>query len=188
MVASLAKKWTNLFFTDPGIGEIFRKHFISTKLQMNQTSLQLQLKLAKYFENNFEITSYPTYLFFDANGKVVHKFVGAVDTAGFIMEAKNAMNPDAQFYTMIENFKSGKLDGTKLKDIAMKLKFARKQELANFAAVQYFVRLPKADRWNDQNILSVWSYFPQSLELQKHVAEYIKELPSNKYTKKPIGF
>ena len=57
-------------FTDGEIGNYFNQHFISMKLDMEKGEGP---KLAR----GWGIRAYPTLLFFDANGKEIHRDMGA---------------------------------------------------------------------------------------------------------------
>src|SRR5215468_4815310 len=60
------------------VGEVYNKDFISVKLQMDKTTnddeqTKRWYKTAKTFNENYSISSLPTFLFFDENGNPLHK-------------------------------------------------------------------------------------------------------------------
>ncbi len=118
------KRMNQIVFKDSAIGD-FCKKFYFHQSAMDKTNSQADPKLAAKLEKEYEIRSYPTYLFFDQNGKVVHKFVGATKASAFLAEAKNAMNSETQYYTMIDNFRSGNLVASKLKRFGISVKILR---------------------------------------------------------------
>ncbi len=63
-------------FKDSVVANFLNNRFVSFKVQMDQTASQTHPELATTLKNEYEVTAYPTYLFFDQNGKAVHKVVG----------------------------------------------------------------------------------------------------------------
>ena len=58
----------------------------------------------------YNVKAFPTLLFINAIGKVLHTKVGYADTAGFIAEAKAANDPTKQFWYIEKQYKDGKRD------------------------------------------------------------------------------
>lgn len=75
---AMAKK----VFTEPKVGDFYNKSFINIKLDGEKEG-------AKLYEK-YNVQSYPTYLFIDGDGKLVHKIEGAVTAAQFIEEGEKA--------------------------------------------------------------------------------------------------
>ena len=106
-------KFMNQFvFTQRTVGEYFNEHFINVTLQMDQTGVdpadvRQSYALAKRITRDYGVTSYPTYLFFDSLGVVVHRVVGSTGADGnvFIKQASNAFTPDSQYYALINLYK-----------------------------------------------------------------------------------
>ena len=99
-------------FTQKAVGDYINTHFISFALQMDQTGLdpnevQRNYSLAKEIARDFGVDSFPTYLFFDSSGTVMHRVVGATGKDGdiFIKKASNAFIPDSQYYSLINLYK-----------------------------------------------------------------------------------
>lgn len=59
-------------FTDPEVGDYFNKHFISWKIDAEKEEEDLV--------NAVNLEAYPTLVFFNPNGDVLYKHVGAMDT------------------------------------------------------------------------------------------------------------
>jgi hypothetical protein len=64
------------------------------------------LVLAKEYNVKF----YPTFIFVDGNGKLVHRGCGSQPLKSFMELANNALNPDKQLISLEEKFNSGKRD------------------------------------------------------------------------------
>ncbi|MCS6905524.1 MAG: thioredoxin family protein [Bacteroidia bacterium] len=78
-------------FKDPQVGEFFNKNFISYKMDMEKGE-------GPEFARKHQVRFYPTYLFFDPAGNLVHRSGGAKEGPKFIEDAKDALDPNKQFY------------------------------------------------------------------------------------------
>ncbi|MEC3907100.1 thioredoxin domain-containing protein [Tamlana sp. 2201CG12-4] len=90
-------------FTQKEVGEYLNTNFVSVKMDMEKGE---GIQLAKMYN----VQAYPTLLFMDANGKVLHTKVGGLDTEDFIAEAKIANDPTRQFWYIEKQYKEGKRD------------------------------------------------------------------------------
>lgn len=80
-------------YTDESVASYYNDNFINVKFDMEAGE---GIKLAE----EFGITAYPTLLFFTAEGKLIHKNVGALKVPDFIDLGKDATNPDKQYFTL----------------------------------------------------------------------------------------
>jgi thioredoxin-related protein len=96
--------------------DFFNKNFISVSIQFDLTSKDSKEIKARYVDANnikkmYEVSSYPTYLFFNPEGHLVHKIIGAsFDPKEFILKAKLALDPKSQYVTLKEQYQKGKRD------------------------------------------------------------------------------
>lgn len=80
-------------FTQKKVGDFFNENFINVKVQMDSTKndtdeIKRWYDDAKAISAQYKIDSYPTYLFFNPQGELVQKNIGATDTADeFINQA-----------------------------------------------------------------------------------------------------
>jgi len=95
-------------FPDSSVGAFMNSNFVNVAIQMDRKPTDAELirrwyNDARSIEVNYSITSYPTYLFFNPDGEVVHRIVGATggEPSNFIVKAKDALLPDSQYYTRI---------------------------------------------------------------------------------------
>ncbi len=105
------------------VGNAYNEGYISVKLQMDKTerdndTIKSWYKTVSQFESNYTINAYPTFLFFDSSGKLLHKVVGRKSSAYFIQLAADAQNPEKQYYNVLKNFRPGKLETAELKGLA----------------------------------------------------------------------
>jgi thiol-disulfide isomerase/thioredoxin len=96
-------------FTSIEVGKFYNANFINVKMDMEAgEGIQLSEELG--------ITSYPTLFFINGDGKVVHKTIGAMESADFIALGKAAVNPEKQYYTIKEKAIGGKLSPSAFHD------------------------------------------------------------------------
>ncbi|HEY2649702.1 MAG TPA: hypothetical protein VGI38_10930, partial [Puia sp.] len=90
--------------------------YICVGMQIDSTgqdpeSVKLRYRDARMIEASYNIRAYPTFLYFNPDGRLVHRTEGSTrNAAEFILNTKNAMNPETQYFTMIEKFRSGGRD------------------------------------------------------------------------------
>lgn len=97
------------------VGEYFNAHFISIKVQMDSSMKDDQHLINWYFDANtirqmYQVKSYPSYLFFSPDGKIVHRGTGALNDEQLITIAKNAMDTNYQYYKLLEKYTEGKIE------------------------------------------------------------------------------
>lgn len=78
-------KWMDAnVFTDPAVGEYFNTHFINYKFDMEKGE-------GPEFAKKYNVRAYPTFLFINAAGEVVHSIRGSRQPGQLIDEGKNAL-------------------------------------------------------------------------------------------------
>lgn len=78
------KKMANEVFTDPEVGKLYNKYFVSIKLDMESPE-------GKKYQKKFKIDGYPTLLYMDSNCGVILRKLGARSVPDFIKLAQNAL-------------------------------------------------------------------------------------------------
>ncbi len=73
-------------FPDSSVGEYFNANFINSKFDMEKDE-------GPSIAARYGIRAYPTLLWIDGAGNVVHKLVGGTDVAGLIAQGKKAIDP-----------------------------------------------------------------------------------------------
>lgn len=96
-------------FTDAEVGKFFNDAFINVKMDMEKgEGIELSY--------TYGVMAYPTLLFIDGDGEVVHKSVGGLDVLDFIKLGIDAMDPKKQFYTLKKSGMAGTLSPTAFHD------------------------------------------------------------------------
>lgn len=90
-------------FPQSSVGEFFNKNFINVAVQFDITKkdnpdVKRWYKDAAQLKKEYKINSFPTYLFFNPQGELVHSVYDASATAEvFITKAKQALDPKIQY-------------------------------------------------------------------------------------------
>lgn len=135
-------KYMDSVYTSEKLGTFINDKFVSVKVQMDSTTEDNQRVRSwyndvKYFSKEYKIGSYPSLLFFDQSGLLVHKTVGAMTDSSLLMLATNVLNPSNQFYSKLNLYRAGKLayeDMPALVKMAMRL---NEVSAANGIAMDY---------------------------------------------------
>lgn len=142
-------------YPDKTVGDYFNDHFISLKLQMDKTptdaaAVKNWYYTAGMFTRNYSINAFPTFMFFDPDGKPAHKVSGSEDAKNFIQTGKEAQDAGKQYYAILNNFQPGKLDTAEEKGLARSFSFSDKV-LARKITLDYLTRIPKKQLSNPDN-------------------------------------
>jgi len=129
-------------YSNNSVSACVDSHFLSVKVQMDTTSLdskeiQSWYSDAHAIQQDYKVTSLPTYLFFSPDGKIVHQGSGACNREDFISLVRNACNPDKQYFTLLEKYKSGSADIRLLPYLARMAKNLKEVDVANSVARFY---------------------------------------------------
>lgn len=101
------KVMENTVFTDAIIGTLANEKFLSIQVQFDEDKNADQLKKewlsqSEVFIKEYNITGYPSILFFSPNGELVHKAVGMIGVPAFADVLNNVTNQDKQFYPLLK--------------------------------------------------------------------------------------
>jgi thioredoxin-related protein len=128
-------------FPREDVGAYFNANYISYSLDMEKGE---GIELAK----KYNVRAYPTHLWFDSDGNIVHRTVGggAGDdfAKNFIQDAKDARDPNKQLYTAKRRFEKGERDKEMLYNLALG-SYSASMEEAEYFALEYIRSLNDAD-------------------------------------------
>jgi thioredoxin-related protein len=83
------KKMKEQVFTDSAVADFYNSHFVCIKKDMEAGE-------GAALHSRFNITSFPTFIFFDSNGTTLYRMGGEFTPPTFIAQGNNALNPDKQ--------------------------------------------------------------------------------------------
>lgn len=162
-------------FPQKSVGDYYNSHFVNAKIDMEKGE---GIELAK----KYNVKAFPTYLFVDGNGEVVHRTLGYVEENDFIQFAKDAGDPNKRLVALKQKFENGEKDPEFLKNLAG-LTMYNDAEFAARVLDRYFSEKPEFDRDDVQMLLSA----TQSTESPLYKtfvgkkAEITKILPAERY-------
>ncbi len=168
------------------VGITYNKDFISVRLQMDQTAADNDTIKGWYstvtnIQTLYTVHAYPTFLFFDSEGKPVHRITGAMAASAFIHLALDVQDPNKQYYRVLKNFEPGKLDTAEEKGLAHLLA-STDNVLAGKIAADYLNRKPRqqlAD-WSNGQLMVNFQDNPQVLNI---AVEYIRSFGESNFSK-----
>ncbi|MCA6067690.1 thioredoxin family protein [Chryseobacterium sp. RG1] len=157
------------------VGDYYNTHFVNAKIDMEKGE---GIELAK----KYNVKAYPTYLFVDGNGEIVHRTLGYVEEKDFIQFAKDAEDPSKRLTALKQKFESGEKDPEFLKNLAG-LTIYNDTEFAGKVLERYFAGKTELDRDDVQMLLSgaQTTDSPLYKVFQSKKAEIIKVVPAERY-------
>jgi thioredoxin-related protein/dienelactone hydrolase len=144
------------------IGNVVNEKFISIKLQFDSTggdneTTRRWYEQAKKFINDYKVSAFPSYLFFDQNGEVVHKEIGYRNEKDFLQLVEGALDTAKQIYTRINRYSNGPKDYPAMPELVASVRTILKDKnLASLIAQDYLhnylYRLPEDQILKKENI------------------------------------
>jgi thioredoxin-related protein len=106
------KYMTKNIFPQKAVGEFLNQHFINVKFQLDTAANDDAAAKAQYADaaliaTQYKVRAYPTYLFFNPEGELVHRELGSSEAPAFIAKAANALDPEKQYYTLVRRYEAG---------------------------------------------------------------------------------
>ncbi len=136
------KHMTNTIFPQEEVGKFFNTNFVNVKVQMDETDqdneeVKSWRADAKAIAEEYSVRAYPTFLVFSPDGEIVHRLVGGGEAAQFIARAKEALQPETQYYTQLRKYDAGERSPEFLKNMALSAQSAYDMENASKMAEAY---------------------------------------------------
>jgi len=102
-------------YTQKEAGDAVNPNFISMNVQMeltekNPATVKTAYEDARSMMRKYGVQSYPTFLFFTPEGKLVHRAVGPADATQFINYTRDALEPAKQYYSVMDQYYQGQRD------------------------------------------------------------------------------
>lgn len=160
-------------FTDTEVGKFFNANFINYKLDMEKGE-------GPGMAVRYEITAYPTLLFLNAKGEVVHRVMGFRQPGQFLEEGRKAINPKDNLALMKSEYDSGSKDPALLLNYAKRL--AESEQEYGEVAQKYFETQAEKDLISPENweAIKLLTDSLNSREFQfllKKKADFVKKYP-----------
>ncbi len=157
------------------VGDYYNSHFVNAKIDMEKGE---GIEIAK----KYNVKAFPTYLFVDGDGEIVHRTLGYVEEKDFIQFAKDAEDPSKRLTALKQKFENGEKDPEFLKNLAS-LTIYSDAEFAGKVLERYFAGKTELDRDDVQMLLSgaQTTDSPLYKVFQSKKAEITKIVPAERY-------
>ena len=148
-------------FTKKESGDYFNKNFLNVAVQFDKTKADDDNKKkwyndVKQFEIKYKIDSYPTYLFFNPDGELVYKIIGASENAiNFISKASNALIEEKQYYLLKTRYEKGDDNIELIKKLLNAAKFEKDEVFLSKVGNKYLINQKDILTKENINVISV---------------------------------
>jgi thioredoxin-related protein len=164
------KQMDNRVYPLKDVGDYYNTHFISIRVQLDTSgndsdAIKSWYSDASHLRAKYNVNVLPTFLFFAPDGSIVHQSNGFVDETDFIALGRDALDPDKQYYTLLDEYERGKkiYSGmAHLAIIANKLDNKLAQTIANDYIDNYLSRLNDSELYTKQNIQFIREFTTKS--------------------------
>lgn len=119
-------------FPQEKVGKFFNEKFVSCKVQCDDKGKGVILG------EKYQVVAYPTSMFLDANGALVHTAAGAPSADGFLDLAKIALNPERNLMTVLKEWDAGNRNPEFVTKYFRALKSAYRYAMAKSDFESYF--------------------------------------------------
>lgn len=165
-------------FPQEKVGDFYNANFINSKIDMEKGE---GIDLAK----QYNVRAYPTYLFINGDGELIHRVTSYFDADDFINVGKDAVDPSKQMGALKNKFEAGNKDSAFLKSFIKVFAFSD-PDLATKAAAIYFNQKKEPLDQEDFSYLFMLTkdsnspLYPQFIARK---AELLKVMPEENYNK-----
>jgi len=139
-------------FTDKEVGQFYNKHFINAKIDMEKGE-------GPTIAQRYKVRGYPSFLFIDTNGEIVHRGIGYIKPDAFLALGQTAIG-DNSIKALGAQYESRKEDPAYLQQYATTLVKLGETERATKVVDAY---LAVKNDWNDDETMSLVISSPGAL-------------------------
>lgn len=162
------------------LGDFINQHFVSAKIQFDSTAVNANINgryaTAQVFAKAYQVSAYPTYLFFGPDGNIVSEDVGVRNLHAFYLLVKGVLNPKNQFFILLNKYNAGERNYETMPELIRWLQRTGKSDLEKklFADYMdnYFLKASEAQQFYKQNLVFITS-LRDLLSTQSSVFEFL---------------
>jgi len=168
---SPCKKLSKEVFPQAEVGDFFNANFINCKVQCDDRGVGEKLK------EQYQIQAFPTLMFLNGDGEIIHSKSGAPNAEGLLKIAKDASNPELNLITIVKKYESGDRSNEVVMEYFSKMKKARRNDKALEDFSIYFNTLSDKEKQSDfiYDLVVILNILPFTVEF-----DYL-EANRNKY-------
>lgn len=157
-------KWMSAnVFTDEKVADLYNDKFINVKIDMEKGEGIL-------FAKAYNVRAYPTLMFIDANGNMVHQAVGSRPVEGFLELGNAATDPDQQVGSLAQKYKEGNRDADFLMNYAQAAQSANMKEASGIAE-EY---LASQSDWSSEETMK-FIFDMMDYDMDSKLFKYVKD-------------
>lgn len=140
------KMLSNVVFTNDTVADFYNRHFINVKIDMEKGEGPELAKL-------YEVKAFPTLLYIDKEGKLIHCLVGYQKPRKLVEEGQTVLDGEKTFVMMQKRYEQGDRDPRFVREYISLLSEAYRPSLQEKVATEYINTLPEdrfytRDCWN----------------------------------------
>ncbi|MDB5141645.1 MAG: hypothetical protein JWQ66_358 [Mucilaginibacter sp.] len=144
-------------YPDKELGNAMNPMFISAKFQLDRTlhddsEIKNSYADARMLDKAYQVKAYPTFLFFDPDGKLVHRGQGFKEALEFKKLALAATDPHRQYYTLRNKYNTGALTSSEQRNLALTAKSLDSGEFASHITSNYLKGLSADSMYTIGNV------------------------------------
>ncbi len=148
------KEMEKTVFTDSSVASFYNKNFISVKFDMEKGD-------GKMLTKKYNVYYFPTYLFIDSAGNLMHRNHSMMPVEAFLGLGKNALNIDSQYFSQKLRYKKGERSLVFLKQLSFMSKNAFDEEFTTEISCAYLKLKPN---WFDNETLEFIKEFTKTVD------------------------
>ncbi|AFD08424.1 thioredoxin family protein [Solitalea canadensis] len=138
------KVMANTVFKTDSVADFFNQTFVNLKVDMEKGE-------GPALQQRFGVSAYPTLLFIDGDGNLVHKMVGSAPVKEFMAEARKALDPEKTVFGLAKKFNAGDHSDATCIAYMTALEAAYENDKMGVVAKVYFDKLPEATLIESKN-------------------------------------
>ncbi|MBD0403950.1 thioredoxin family protein [Flammeovirga sp. EKP202] len=153
-------------FTDKNVGEFYNAQYISVAIDMEKGE-------GIEFAKKVEVKAFPTLLYFNPEGELVHKMVGAAEPKDFIRYGADALDPSKQFYTLERKVKS--TPNPSKEELRSYLQLAYAAASSEKTLLDKWLAMLKEEDFNDKENLKLIAHATSVAEVSDEVVKVFRK-------------
>jgi thiol-disulfide isomerase/thioredoxin len=135
-------------FPKKAVGDFYNQHFINVKIDMEKGE-------GPSLANLYQVKAFPTFLFIDPQGNLLHSSLGYKDASAMLTLGKEALDPSKQIQVLKEQYNKGERDPEFLKNFSIAL-HSILDDMSQRVAIQYLNTL---ESWENRETLEYIALF-----------------------------
>jgi len=167
-------------FTNDTVGQFYNTNFICAKFDMEKDE---GLTIAK----TYSVSVFPTFLFLDGDGKMVHRAVGGAPSQEFIGFGKNALDPSTQLSALMKRYENGERKSDFISTYVRMLAYANMHHEYEVALQEYFKTQPETELISAENWQMIVDMVYDHNSPQFNYVLNNKQLFASKYTEEKVN-